>query len=707
MESGLPVPPFMVVDDAQEIDLSFSNAELFAVRSSFTKEDSEEQSFAGQFETFLNVKRCDVSKAVENVRNSINNRNVQDYAKATGESAAGRMNVIVQEMIDADVSGVIFTANPIGILNEIVITVGKGTGDNVVEDKTETTTYYYNNDDGIFIESAQENSPLLSDSLLNRLIEYTKQIKDIFSYYADIEFAVKNEQIFFLQIRPVTTISKGDLIVLDNSNIVESYPGVSLPLTQDFVKLVYKGIFFSCIRHFTKDEALVKQLEPCLDKMVDTADWRMYYRINNWYAVLRILPFSKSIMKIWQEMLGLTNITIPEEEQLSIKKSTKVRIFFNFIKYIFNTPKYMDSLNAGFAKRFTQYRCDVENCQTIEDCINYFYHLIDDVLADWDITLINDIYTFIFTAMSGKNNRERIADVRNLESMKPVLAINELMRIAKAEGVDSQKYLDAEEKYIDLYGDRCLGELKIETKTYRVDPMLLRQQVINGNPSDTPAEVDKKRDNPFVKRAKIGIKNREISRMNRSRLYGLIRTISLKVGVILTNQGRIERPEDVFYLHLDEILRADDFKELVFSRKEQEAFFCEMPTFGRLVYANSIIDHNITGQGWPLIHSDRLHGVATSAGIAEAPVVVIEQPDYTQDITGKILVARSTDPGWVFLIQNACGIITEKGSLLSHTAIISRELHKPAVVNVKDCTKILKTGDRVRLNAYDGTVTIL
>ena len=83
---------------------------------------------------------------------------------------------------------------------------------------------------------------------------------------------------------------------------------------------------------------------------------------------------------------------------------------------------------------------------------------------------------------------------------------------------------------------------------------------------------------------------------------------------------------------------------------------------------------------------------------------MIETPDDKLDTTGKILVTRSTDPGWVFLIQRAAGIVAEKGSLLSHTAIISRELHKPAVVGVKDCTKLLKTGDRVELDAYSGTI---
>ena len=707
LDHGFSVPPFIVVDNNQRVDLSFSDAEYFAVRSSFESEDSDDQSFAGQFDTFLNVKRCDVFKAVENVRNSINNQNVQDYIKATENDNSGTMCVIVQEMVNSELSGVIFTANPMGILNETVITVGKGSGDKVVEDKVETTTYYYNNDDGIFIYHNQENSPLLSEALLQQIIDQSSSIKNIFGYDADIEFAVENGHIYLLQVRPITTIPSGDSIVLDNSNIVESYPGVSLPLTQDFAKMVYSGIFFSCVTHFTEDLNIVKQLEPCLGKMVDVADWRIYYRINNWYALLQLLPFSKYIIRTWQEMLGVTNTTIPEELELHIKNRTKRKILFKFIKYIFYTPKYMKKLNMSFAERYEEYKRKTDACQTIEECIDLFYYLHDNVLAEWDITLINDIYTFIFTALSGKRNKEQIADVRNLESMKPLLAINELMKICQNDGIDSRRYLEAEKEYINLYGDRCLGELKMETKTYRVDPMLLRRQVISNNSSELPVGTVKKNKNPFVKRAKIGIKNREISRMNRSRLFGLSRQLFLKIGTLLSQQGRLDCSEDVFYLHFNELLLPDNFKDRVAFRKEKENFFREIPSFGRLVYANEIINHNIGGQGCTLYHEHELRGIATSTGVAEAEVIVVEQPDCTLDTTGKILVTRSTDPGWVFLIQNACGIIAEKGSLLSHTAIISRELHKPAVVNVKDCTKILKNGDKVRLNAYDGTVTIL
>ncbi|MBP5272625.1 MAG: hypothetical protein ILO43_06665 [Clostridia bacterium] len=76
------------------------------------------------------------------------------------------------------------------------------------------------------------------------------------------------------------------------------------------------------------------------------------------------------------------------------------------------------------------------------------------------------------------------------------------------------------------------------------------------------------------------------------------------------------------------------------------------------------------------------------------------------DTTGTILVTHSTDPGWVFLIQNAAGIVAEKGSLLSHTAIITRELGKPAVVGVKDATRVIRTGDRIVIDADSGTVRL-
>ena len=111
---GLPVPPFAVVTDDMPLRPDFSEAERFAVRSAFDAEDSADYSFAGQFETLLNVPRSDLPAAIRRVRESYA-AGYAAYAKAHGlpeGAAGGDAPVLVQEMVDADMAGVLFTANP-------------------------------------------------------------------------------------------------------------------------------------------------------------------------------------------------------------------------------------------------------------------------------------------------------------------------------------------------------------------------------------------------------------------------------------------------------------------------------------------------------------------------------------------------------------------------------------------------------------------
>ena len=89
-----------------------------------------------------------------------------------------------------------------------------------------------------------------------------------------------------------------------------------------------------------------------------------------------------------------------------------------------------------------------------------------------------------------------------------------------------------------------------------------------------------------------------------------------------------------------------------------------------------------------------------------AEAVVIENMEDAIDVKDKIIIAKMTDPGWVFLLISAKGIITEKGSLLSHTAIISRELKLPSIVAVNNVTKLIKTGDIVEMDASSGEIWI-
>jgi pyruvate,water dikinase len=252
------------------------------------------------------------------------------------------------------------------------------------------------------------------------------------------------------------------------------------------------------------------------------------------------------------------------------------------------------------------------------------------------------------------------------------------------------------------------------------------------------------------KRAMLGIRNREISRLNRSRIYGMIRRIFGALADILTDAAIIDAPADIFYLTIEEAFEAameakgdgletkgekakeDGLKTRIEQRKKHYRAFSELPAYSRLIFETEVFDKHPQGMttaaasagstGSTVLTASAnsadtiltasagstvLTGTACSPGVCEGEVLVIETAKDASDCAGKILVTKMTDPGWVFLIAQAKGLISERGSLLSHTAIISRELKVPAVVGVTGATTSLKTGDIVRLNGNTGEVEML
>ncbi|MBQ2016621.1 MAG: hypothetical protein II207_06435 [Clostridia bacterium] len=736
-DNGFPVPPFTVVTGS-EVDLSFSQAETFAVRSTFEGEDTGDSSFAGQFDTLLDVPRAEVASAVEQVRKSYEKETIRAYREAllrkSGEApsvvpedhASRTAPVLVQEMLHPDMAGVAFSSNPTGLLNEIVLVVGEGLGDAVVEDRADTTTYYYNKDDALYYYETQGASPTLETGVLETLWDLVKRVEELYGRPMDIEYAVCGTEVYLLQARPITTFRGKDLIVLDSSNIVESYPDLTLPLSMSFAKEIYYEIFRALLVRATNGSSVVSELDPSLRDMVAMANGRVYYRITSWYDILRLMPFSDRFIAIWQEMLGVSNKAVDSDLKVPIR--TKAVMLKTILNYLQITPREMDQLSEFYETYANDLEQELdrlaraEGAEKVRGLLRKYHSLKNDVIPRWDITLMNDMYAFLFTALSGKKNREQLSNLSNLASMEPAKAMNALAETARTQGMDSDAYRTQKEQFLSDYGDRCLGELKLETRTYRTNPELVDLYVERlSEPANKPSApsaqnaVPSRTLNPFVRRARIGIRNREISRLNRTRLYGFGRTIFTEIGNALYDMDLLDDPLDVFYLYIPELetyaswdrKEGADFRRRVDERKKQYEQFAELPPYTRLVYDGQIHQKQTHG-----LRTDRptAPGVMTGTGVSHGTAVgeafVVEQPDLSMDTTGKILVTHSTDPGWVFLIQNAAGIVAEKGSLLSHTAIITRELGKPAVVGVKDATRLIQTGDTVVVDADAGTVRL-
>ena len=88
----------------------------------------------------------------------------------------------------------------------------------------------------------------------------------------------------------------------------------------------------------------------------------------------------------------------------------------------------------------------------------------------------------------------------------------------------------------------------------------------------------------------------------------------------------------------------------------------------------------------------------------EGPARVLASPSDDLALKKEILVAERTDPGWVPLYPAVSGILIERGSILSHSAVVAREMGIPTIVGITGLMKLVKDGDRVKMDGTAGTV---
>ena len=786
-EKGFPVPKFILVSENEEVDLSFSEKEYFAVRSNFSAEDGGGHSFAGQFLTRLNVKREKVQEAVQEVfasyagsleyKEKANRGKAEQVLKQQGKE--GRQEnaekqesteqkkaevlvetVLIQEMLFSEKSGVLFTKNPKGILSEMVVVLGQGLGDKVVEDQENVLTYHYFPGECLYqegqgqsclSEQAQESPGLgLEEEELKTLFTLGEKIEQLFQKPMDIEFAIEKDKVYILQAREITTLDMHlPVRILDNSNISESFPGVCLPLTESFAGEMYSGIFTSLGRRFLGKK--VSSYEALFQRMVGGFSGRMYYEISSWYDILRLLPFSGKIIPVWQGMLGVSN----EEISFSKKKPgffLKCRIAFLFCYYFLVSQRKMKELDKFFQERYAEYGKRVDAEEDAKALYQIFLEMKEDLLREWDITLMNDMVSFISTHLYGKKT------AFSLETMKPVRALSALKTVAEKNGLDSEEYRREKKSYISAYGDRIEGELKLETRTYRTNEELLDRWILDSLETDCeetscskkPSEL-KHRKSFLYRLAESSCNNREISRLHRTRCFGLMRRIVDKIGEKTIGF-------DVYYLSLDELkeflLSGKDFSLKIAREKELRKAYERLPVLSRVKLLGKVDRDPLAGEitvlnygafktkgskvgkgeiagemgksektSVPFSEEPKnfeskgktestprvFFGRGVSKGIFRGEVLKIKslQELRATEAKGKILLSYSTDPGWFPYLDMASGLITERGSLLSHSAILARELEKPAVVNIPHIMKELQSGDIVEIDGDLGICSVI
>lgn len=380
-----------------------------------------------------------------------------------------------------------------------------------------------------------------------------------------------------------------------------------------------------------------------------------------------------------------------------------------------------------------------------------------DFLEFWSELVRHTMQAFLMTVVTVWNNTETVAKLRReLEPMIGTTDTNTLLSVSDQRGallasvapVASLSKVArgemARQAYLEQYGHRgpYEGEFSaprpaedpawidlqiaaLKDSAINVDEMLASQQeVFNETWQRFTRQYPQKAKSiqRRLSQAREIHHQREAVRSESTRLIWVTRALALRAGE-MTQVG-----EDIFYLTFEEMLGLINGYEqpvqYIPARKETNKKYCALPPFPRLIsghfdpfewianpYRSSeYFDSHMPDQDYSkeLEATKYIKGNAGSAGIYEGIArVVLTAEEGHQLQAGEILVTNKTNVGWTLIFPRAGAVVTDVGAVLSHAAIVARELGIPAVVGCGDATAILKSGDRVRVDGGKGSVEIL
>ncbi len=759
---GFAIPAsYLVVDlHEEELEEMLSRYDVdmsWAVRSSASGEDGKEHSFAGQYETFLNLRGFEAIKdALISCFDSMGSARSLAYSRDMNAGVrAEKMFVVLQQMVNPISSGAIFTADPVSKRwDKVTCSLTRGVSDELMSGKVDGENFQLFKAAPLVPESS-----ILDEEEFRRLLTQALEIEKRFGAPVDLEYAIdKEHNLWWLQLRPITGLDEVHLNELDDSplyqtplytrgNIGEMMPGPVSPLTMStFGRAIDWGL-----QRFYQESGAVDRIRP-YNLFVHSYYNHLFLDLNSLYIIARkVLLASKD--NVDYSILGRKVDSDPVEKDVSL-----LRGGVNFIKsYRFvNGAKKAEEQLRQMAEKLkletspravTCYEKIDERLQSLLDA--YLYHYIASAQSGW-------YFTGILRAISkgkepGARDNEIAAglftNISDIESAQVLVAVDKLAALlASAEDVvenflkvpmeQAREYLlqtgpeeprHAWQLFIERHGHRCVREAELWEREWASDP----SPVIESLRMATDAKLHDKRAGRKVepsiqdRKHELGLVARMALKLllpkarkavaRRERTKGLAILVQHKfkrayrnLARLMVTQGLLEDPDDVFFLTHEELgqLVGGKHQSLKATAIKRRKLYREMLSLE--------FDDLYFGIPYPLEHEQErvdvveLRGMPVSRGVAEGRVRLVRSwSDAAALERGEIMVARYTDVGWTPYYSIINGLVTEIGSPLSHGAVVAREYGLPAVVGMKQALSTLKNGQMVRLDAIEGRVVLL
>lgn len=709
---------------------------MFAVRSSALNEDSAQASFAGEFETVLNVKTDDeIRKAIYTVFKSKESEKVKTYSSVQAIEQSHQIAIVIMLMVQSEISGVLFTADPVtGSHKYMTGNYVYGLGEQLVSGETDAYSFK------LIMPKGNYEGPRDFRKYASKLFKYASRLVKELGRQQDIEWAVEKGKLYLLQARPITTLNQGDIATFDlndslngdflwsNTNVGEAMSGVFSPLS------------WSLIRDIDEEQSTV----PGSYLFSGNICGRLYSNIS---LLLSIYPAFGKDPKPMLKKLGNIFGQFPEDINIPVYPFAPFELLKGMLPKIKHTLK---KLREG-SKISKQYLRDTPKwCRNIKIRIKDI-RTKEELLSLWE----NELWPYNLRAFWVANSQARkfesifklnrqLIKLMGTEDANALLSHmrgnSELASLGPVIGISKIIKGDmSREEYLKQQGHRSPHEFELSIPDPSEDVSRLDKQIEGFKRSGVDiGEPLKKQEAQYinawskfkerfprkVKRmekklaeAAEGSRARETYRSEWTRVFRVNRAFALKAGE-LTGIG-----DDVFFLYIDDILSLlagnDTAVKYIDARKANYYRYKELPPLPSVIRGkfepykwladpNKRVDYYDPNIHADISESETLKGFAGAAGRVEGNVRVVLKPEDAEALNqGEILVASTTNVGWTPLFPRAAAIITDIGAPLSHAAIVARELGIPAVVGCGDATSRLKTGDKVLVDGGQGVVQII
>lgn len=783
---GINPPEDLVIEITRALE-TFDPITAFAIRSSATAEDLPTASFAGQQDTYLNIigkdaifehiSKCWSSLFTERaityrIQNNIDHHQVQ-------------MSVIVQEMIFPEVSGILFTADPVTSSRKVSsIDAGFGLGEALVSGLVNPDVYKVRrgaiidkkinrktlaiiplNEGGTQHRSlppAQQRMQALTDDQIQELESIGRKIEAHFGAPQDIEWCLADGHFYVVQSRPITTLFPIP-VATDQDNHVYVSVGHQQMMTDAMKPLGLS--FFLMTTSAPMVQAGGRLFVDVTQMLVSPAS-----RPSVLDALGRSDPLIKDALLTVLDRENFIKIIPADSEAPSqpgaetVNPAQEPLAPADFDPSVVSDLIHRSQASLETLKQAIQAKTGPDLLDFIQEDLKELKALLFDplsikvLMAGFDASKwINDHLELWLgeknaadvLSQSVPNNITSemgmaLLDVADILRLFPM--VTEALHHAKEndffesllELEGGQEVLEAITAFLDRYGMRCPGEIDITRRRWAERPSaiitLLLSHIKNFEPGESKRKFEEglkealNKEVELISRLKALPEGEEKARQTQLRIrlirdltgyreypkyfmicrYFIYKQALLKEAARLVGEGILKDKEDIYFLSFEELREVVGTKKLDFEiiRKRKAEFqIYEKLKPSRVMTSEGEMIAGAYGRD--SIPAGALVGLPVSSGVVEGRARVIlsmEDADLEED---DILVTTFTDPSWTPLFLSIKGLVTEVGGLMTHGAVIAREYGLPAVVGVVDATRLIKDGQRIRVNGTEGVVDIL